>query len=170
MASDDYNWTTALTAEIQYSEQERSLRDLFVAEYLVDYDGIAAAMRCGFIGQFASDYAKKFLAEPYVVRKVKTEQLTPPQTKEEEAAEEALNKRKIITGLMREAHNHLISGSARVAALSRLAVMYGLDQPPADPETVHRGGVMQVPAIADLSKWESAAMESQEQLVLEARS
>lgn len=170
MASDDYNWTSASMDKTSYSEQEQALRDTFIAEYLVDYDAIAAALRCGFAKSFAEDYAKKFMAEPYVQRKLKAEQLDPPTTKEGEEAEKALRRRKIIAALMREAHNPLVSGSSRVAALSRLAVIEGLDQPDKGPAELHRGGVMMVPAIADLDKWEATAMSSQERLVLEARS
>ena len=171
MASDDYNWTSACMDRADLGEQEKALRDTFVAEYLVDYDPLAAAMRCGFAASFAGDYAKKFLNESYVQQRLKQEQLTEPGSKQDVEDEEKLNKRKILMGLLREAHNPMISGSARVAALSRLAVIYGMDQPlKADAAGMHRGGVMMVPAIANLDAWENAAVASQTQLVLEARS
>ncbi len=172
MASDDYNWTTACMDAQELSSHEKDLRDLFVAEYLVDYDQVAAAIRCGFAQSFAADYAKKFMGEPYVQNKLKNEQLDTPTTKLAVESEEKVHKRKIIAALMREAHNSMISGAARVGALSRLAAIYGMDQAgkkDSDPGNA-RGGVMLVPAIADINMWEAAAVASQEKLVLEARS
>lgn len=171
MAHDDYNWTTALIDKSEPEGQDKDLRDTFVAEYLVDYDENAAAIRCGFASSFALDYAKKFMNEPYVQKKLKAEQLSGPITKDDEVQEEKLHKRKILTALLREAHNPMISGAARVAALSRLAVIYGMDQPAkGDGNQLHRGGVMIIPAIADINDWQAAAVASQTQLVLEARS
>ncbi len=170
MASDDYNWTSACMDRTELSDQEKALRDLFVAEYLVDYDQVAAAIRCGFSAGFAGDYAKKFMGEPYVQKKLKGEQLAEPQNKEEEADQERIHKRKILAALMREAHNPMISGAARVGALSRLAAIYQMDMPAKGAAEMHRGGVMMVPAIANIDEWQTAAIASQTQLVLEARS
>jgi hypothetical protein len=170
MASDDYNWMSASMDKAEPQDQEKALRDTFVAEYLVDYDAKAAAMRCGFAHSFAEDYAKKFMNETYVQRKLKEVQLEVPVGHSAQTEEDDIIKRKIKMALVREAHNPYTSGAARVAALSRLAVIYGMDQPAKSQDALHRGGVMMVPAIADLSNWESAAVVSQEKLVYEARS
>jgi hypothetical protein len=172
MASDDFNWTQACMAPAYMSDDERALRDLFVKEYLVDYNPVSAAMRCGFLGSFAADYAKKLMDEPYVQQKLRDMQFEEPTSDKEQDNEESVHKRKIIMALMREAHNMYNSGSARVAALGKLAGIYGMDvSAKSDPAgEAHRGGVMQVPAIADINAWESAAMDSQTKLVTEARS
>ncbi len=73
--------------------------------------------------------------------------------------------------LMKEAHNQFNSGAARVAALAKLMSHYGMDAPAkTQNEHLHRGGVMMVPAIADINDWELAATNSQTRLVQEARS
>lgn len=171
MASTDYNWTQAAMAQPPMSEQEIGLRNLFVNEYLIDYDSVAAAMRCGFQSSFAEDYARKFMGEPYVQQRLKNYRLAEPESKETKATEDEFNKRRIMTGLMREAHNGSNSGAARVAAFSKLSSIYGMDAPiKTQQEVLHRGGVMMVPAIADINAWEMTAIESQSKLVTEARS
>lgn len=49
---------------------EIQLRDLFVTEYLKDFDPVCAAIRCGFNKGIAEDYAKRFWDEPYVQQKI----------------------------------------------------------------------------------------------------
>lgn len=169
--STDYNWTQAALKQPELSEQELALRNLFVDEYLTDFDSVSAAMRCGFASSFAEDYAKKFLSEPYIQQRIKKEQLREPENKEEKTSEDDHNKRRVLSALMREAHNQYNSGAARVAALSRLTAIYGMEAPiKSQQEILHRGGVMMVPAIADINAWEQSAIESQTKLVVEARS
>ena len=127
MASDDFNWVQACMAPAHMSDNERALRDLFVQEYLVDYDPVAAALRCGFLGSFAGDYAKKFMDEPYVQQKLRDLQLDVPGNTADAETEEKTHRRKIVMALMREAHNKFSSGAARVAALSRLSSIYGME-------------------------------------------
>lgn len=169
MASDEYNWAQGMKAP-EMSFQELSLRNVFVAEYLVDYDQVAAAIRCGFMSSIAEDYARKFMSEPYVQQELKKAQLHEPETDADKDNEDTINKRRIMMGLMREAHNKFNSGAARVAALGRLALIYGMDAPSkSQHEIMHRGGVMMVPAIADITEWEQAAISSQTKLVTETR-
>ncbi len=106
------------------TKQERELRKRFVDEYLTDYDAVGAAIRLGYQEAFAQQYAKKFLTEPYTLRLVK----------EREAefgvkTEEDLHRKKIVAGLYREAYARHNSGSARVAALSQLAKITGIEAP-----------------------------------------
>lgn len=106
------------------TKQERTLRQRFVEEYLADYDAIAAAIRLGYQEAFAQQYAKQFLSEPYTLRLIK----------EKEAefgilTEEDQHRRKIVAGLYREAYNRFNTGSARVAALTQLAKIMGIEAP-----------------------------------------
>ena len=106
------------------TKQERALRQGFVEQYLVDYDAIGAAIRLGYQEAFAQQYAKQFLAEPYTLRLIK----------EKEAefgilTEEDQHRKKIVAGLYREAHSRFNSGSARVAALTQLAKIIGIEAP-----------------------------------------
>jgi len=106
------------------TKQEKALRQRFVAEYLADYDSVGAAIRLGYQEAFAQQYAKQFLAEPYTLKLIK----------EREAefgilTEEDQHRKKIVAGLYREAHSRFNSGSARVAALTQLAKIIGIEAP-----------------------------------------
>jgi len=106
------------------TKQEKALRQRFVAEYLADYDAFGAAIRLGYQEAFAQQYAKQFLTEPYTLKLIK----------EKEAefgilTEEDQHRKKIVAGLYREAHSRFNSGSARVAALTQLAKIIGIEAP-----------------------------------------
>lgn len=106
------------------TKQERVLRQRFVEEYLADYDAFAAAIRIGYQEAFAQQYAKQFLTEPYTLKLIK----------EREAefgilTEEDQHRKKIVAGLYREAHSRFNSGAARVAALTQLAKIIGIEAP-----------------------------------------
>ena len=148
--------------------RERALRDLFVVEYLIDYDAIAACQRCGFNYQFAVDYSLKFMREPYVLQKINKVKFQ--ETDEESSLE--FDTKRIRASLMAEAHYRGPGSShaARVAALSKLAALCGMEAPKKFEQTInHRGGVMAVPGIASLDDWEQAASASQDALVKDAR-
>jgi hypothetical protein len=151
------------------TEREQALRNLFVAEYLVDFDQTAAAMRCGFNRQFAIEYGTKFMAEPYVLKKINSVKFQDVDVPEDQDDYDA---KRVRSALMLEAHYRGPGSShaARVAALAKLASLIGMDKPIKTEQTVnHRGGVMAVPGIASLDDWEKAASESQDALVKDAR-
>lgn len=176
MAAENHITNIVLDAAMMppMSDREKALRDLFVREYLQDYSAFAAALRCGFMRSFADEYAKKFMDEPYVRQQI---QAMSYGLEGDEEAEEAYNKKRVLNGLMREAHYHGegSSAAARVSALGKLAVIYGMDKtglnpPPGGEVNKIRGGVMRVPDIADVTTWEEVAQNSQEKLVADARS
>lgn len=174
MATDHMITNIVLDAAMmpELSEREKALRDLFVREYFVDYDPIAACLRCGFMRSFAEEYAQKFMTEPYVRQQlVILEQTSPlPNTGNKNADDFA--KQRIVNGLFREAHNMSSNASARVSALKELAEIYKLKEPTKPQENKnkkHRGGVMVAPAIADVTQWEEIAVSSQEKLVEDVR-
>lgn len=143
--------------------RQKALRDLFVAEYLVDYNQVKAAMRCGFPREFAVQYATQFMEEAYVAKKITQLEMTPADP----AAELAYNQQRIKQQLMREAHykGPGSSHAARVTALTTLAKLNGMEPvKKTEIDLKHRGGVMQVPGVADLDGWEAAAVASQEAL------
>lgn len=151
----------------EMTEREKALRDAFVSEYLVDYDQVRAAMRCGFNRQFAQEYAKLFMDEPYVQKRINEVRFM----KTDERALEEYDKARIKSSLMHEAHYHGPGSSqaARVAALGKLAAMYGMEAPKKiEANVAHRGGVMAVPGIAALDDWEQTASASQDELVRHA--
>ena len=167
MSSETDDWTWA-QMDPELTEREKGLRDLFVNEFLVDYDPFKAAQRCGFQISFAKDYAAKFMGESYVQKRIK--QLEQSKPSAGEGKETEYNIRRIRQGLIEQAfyHGPGSSHAARVSALAKLAVIYGMDAP-TKIENTHKGGVLMVPAIANLNDWEAAAQLSQQQLVSDAR-
>ena len=146
----------------------RNLRDRFVKEYLVDYDALSAAGRVGYSRQFAKEYSFRFMAEPYVLQKIKN-----AESSTEEDNEDAMKKR-ILMGLIREANYRGpgCSQSARVAALSKLASIAGMDSPSKskiemtgpDGQPLN-GGMFVVPGIMTVEDWEKQAAAQQAALV-----
>jgi hypothetical protein len=152
-----------IPAAEEYSERERALRDLFVSEYLIDYDQVAAAQRCGYTYQFAVEYAQKFMHEAYVQQRINAVKFAVL----DETQEADYDKKRIKAALMQEAHykGPGSSHAGRVAALAKLAALYGMEAPKKVDATVqHRGGVMAVPGIAALDDWEKQASVSQDAL------
>jgi hypothetical protein len=52
------------------SEREQAVRDVFVSEYLKDFDAYRACIRMGFLAAFAVDQAKAFMQDGYILRKI----------------------------------------------------------------------------------------------------
>lgn len=157
----------------EYTTAEKALRDLFVNEYLVDYDAQKAAMRCGFGGQFAIEYSKKFMAEPYVQQRI-SKLGTSADVDQEDL--EAFNVRRVREQLTREAfyYGPGASHSARVSALAKLAEINnmlgakgGRGGGPGGGGAI-AGGVMQVPTISNVDEWEAEAARSQDELTRDA--
>ena len=106
------------------TKQERTLRQRFVEEYLVDYDAHGACLRLGYAAQFADQYSKQFMLEPYVRKRISEREAELGISTEEQQ-----HRKRIVAGLYREAHSRFNSGSARVAALTQLAKIIGIEAP-----------------------------------------
>lgn len=151
-----------------FTHREKSLRDQFVKEYLIDYDAKAATIRVGYQQSIASEYCVRLMNCPYVLQQIKKlEEETP-----EESAE-AMRKR-VINGLIREANYRGpgCSPGARVAALAKLAAIQGMDAPTRSKTEISGpdgtplgGGVFVVPGIISVEDWEKAAEAQQAALV-----
>jgi phage terminase small subunit len=158
----------ALAPEL--TTMEKQIRDRFVTEYLIDHDAFGAALRCGYIHSFAMNYAVAFMKEPYVNQQILERELGLSGNEDQE---KEFNKKRILSGLFREA-NYRGAGSshsARVGAWTTLAKIHGMDnQVEKEKEAQYRGGVMKIPEIADIDEWEEIATATQEKLVSDARS
>lgn len=152
-------WEEAERApELTY--REVGMRNLFVNEYLVDYDAYAAACRCGYSPAFAKEYAVKFMNEAYVLKKISELEVKPNEITTEEM------KLKVMSGLLREANFRGAgsSPSARVAALAKICAIYGLDAPTrskteltgADGQALNAGTFV-IPGLMTPEQWEEAA-------------
>lgn len=113
--------------EPELSQQEKALRDLFVTEYLKDFDAFQACLRVGFQAAFAVEYAKRFINEPYVQRKLADLQRSTPESEEAQANED----RALVLNVLRQAAQNGPYAS-RVQAASKLATILGLDRPDGD--------------------------------------
>lgn len=162
-------WAELLVNNEDPTGPEKAIRDKFVEEYVKDFDAFHAAIRTGFLRDFASDYSSKFLGEPYVQRLIAEARRATVAPEDEDIDSD---KQEIINALRREANYHGPGSShaARVSALSKLTAILGMDAPTRSiNENIHRGGVMVVPAATNLEEWEKAAMKSQQDLVNDAR-
>lgn len=154
----------------ELSPREKALRDLFVEEYMECFDQVVAAQRCGFTLQFAVEYGTKFLAEPYVQKRIKMVKMGIQESAPTEKELEEQNRKIIRTTLMEQAHYYGPGSShaARVSALKSLMVLYGMEVKKSEQTITHKGGVMAVPGIASLDDWEKQASESQDALAAHA--
>ncbi len=167
------NRSTDWTHTIQYADtlspHEMALRDLFVKEYMFDYNWTHAAMRCGFNGTLAQEYGSRFSQDPYVLWRIEQAELQiAKQTPEDAKDAEAFERQRVIESLKREANykGPGASAAARVSALKALASIHGLDAPKRTKIDLNgTRAVMIVPAVASVEDWETIAKESQEQLV-----
>lgn len=153
------------TEEEYLSPTEKNLRDLYVKEYLVDYDPHLACMRIGFNNSVAREKSVTFMQEPYVQRKIKELKYTKSEDEEDEEERDRL----LVLSTLRQASQ---SGPfpSRVAAASKLATILGMDKPiPNQLEITHKGGVMKVPGAVSLETWEAEAVAAQEQLIRDAQ-
>jgi hypothetical protein len=154
--------------ERQYTHRERALRDLYVKEYLTDYDPVGAAIRVGYNRGIAKEYAVRFMEEPYVLRQIAKMEAAPS----DESGED-LMKKQIIAGLKREA-NYRGPGSsqaARVAALAKLAHLHGMEpaskvkQEVTGADGAPLAGQIVIPGVMTPDQWEQIAAQQQSDLV-----
>jgi hypothetical protein len=81
------------------SEKEKALRDLFVSEYMKDFDAFQSALRCGFLPTFALEWGKKLFQEPYVQQQIAFLTRKPADN---DAAQDAQD-RALVENTLREA-------------------------------------------------------------------
>lgn len=112
--------TDASLFEAPLSEQEKALRDLFVNEYLKDFDPFQAALRVGFLVTFALEQGKKLMQESYVQRQIALLTRKPSEDFDSDKA--------LIENTLRQAMQHGPYAS-RVSAAKTLAEMRGLAKP-----------------------------------------
>ncbi len=144
----------------QLTPKEKALRDQFVKEYIIDYDRIRAAIRCGYTESFADTYSNKFMNEAYVQQKIKE-----LEHAEEQKTEADDDRRRIRAALLREAHykGPGSSHAARVSALSQLSKIRDMEASK-KVELKSLGGVMIMPGIAAIGPWQDVSMQQQKDL------
>ena len=144
--------------ETPLTQREMMLRDLFVDEYLIDYDAEDAALRVGFDRAFAFEFAREFLCEGYTQRKIiegEQKELQPDATDK--------LKNRVIKMIIKEANNKYNKSTNRVAAIAQLVKVLRLE-PPTQIEGTIKGGVMIVPEMTNYNDWGKSAEFSQQEL------
>lgn len=79
--------------EVALNAREQAVRDVFVAEYMKDFDPYKACVRMGFLAAFAIDQAKTFMADGYVLRKIDSMTKQVPVAGDHDKAEMLANLR-----------------------------------------------------------------------------
>lgn len=143
----------------------KSEKEMFVEEYLVDFDFYAAAIRAGVPRLQARKKGKLLMQDGDVLRLVKERLDTM-------LPEEIVSPQRILGGLMREAGTAVFN-SDRVAALKAahsvlkdLKVAKRIDREDEEKDKIKKrgSGVMVVPGVAALNDWEAAAQAQQAKL------
>lgn len=109
--------------EENLDSQGRALRDLFVQEYLKDFDPYVACIRLGFQATYATQYAQQFMTEGYVQRQIIHFTRKVPDVGGQEQADRAL-----LENTLRQAMQHGPYAS-RVAAAKAFGDIKGWNKP-----------------------------------------
>lgn len=127
------NFWDSLVMQQQLSPREKALRDLFVTQYLVDYDAWAAAIRIGFLKSVAGQYAQELMEDPYVRQEIAKRQQTAVANPE---ADRNAKKRQVEEWLIQAANYRGpgASHAARVTALANLGKIYNMLDSEADTD------------------------------------
>jgi len=163
----DFILLTSNALLAQLPQDERVLRTTFVKEYLYDFDPLLAAIRTGFLNvrapteRFspAMNAARALMGEPVVQRLIKECMLDIIKQDDSENL--------VLTGLIREATNHGITGNAAARNASFKMLSDLIEKAKAGREGTDRvkGNVMLMPVDGDsFESWEKKAMTSQKDL------
>lgn len=146
------------------SENKKSARRLFVAEYIKDFNGTKAVMRLGWGYNDPAGTAFSWLQEPYT-------QFLLDQHVATCDAESLVTKNKVLGGLLREANSYSLdsSGASRVSAWGKLAKIKGMEITKVEIDKV-APGVMFVPLGSTPEEWEKNAAKQQQALQKQAKS
>lgn len=106
------------------TKQEKTVRQKFVDQYMVDLEPVSAAIRLGYQEAFAQQYAKQFMGEPYTLELIAKKQQELGCSTEEEQ-----HRRRVVAGLYRITGSRFASASAQVAAYAQIAKIVGLEAP-----------------------------------------
>lgn len=113
--------------EEELTLEQCQLRDMFVAEYLKDFDPHAACLRVGFLSAFAVQYAQQFMNEGYVQRQIAALTRQAPVSP---AEQEAIDRATVESNLRELMHRG--PAATRVAATRAFAELKGWNRPEGD--------------------------------------
>lgn len=149
--------------------EECMMAQRFASEYIVDFNARNAWRRAGGDEQGPKGGYSRYAQHPYV-------QAILEKFVEEIEEEQLLSRKKVIGGLLKEAHYHGPDAShgGRIRAWMGLARIKKMDIQVTENHTTVRGGVMLIPGnpsgeIIDVDMWEKASTEQQLQLKSDVR-
>ena len=105
------------------TENERTIRERFAREYVVDFSGPAALIRCGYASAYADEYSKRFLNEPYTKNLIAQYEESVADLSPEE------DRKRMIKALYRLIDSPYTRDSAKVSAIAQLCKIKGLEAP-----------------------------------------
>lgn len=106
------------------NDNEVRVRELFITQYMREFDAVEAALRMGYGHELCKSVAAQFMQDAYVLNRIEQERDKLGISDENEE-----HKRRIVAGLYREANNKKNSGGARVSAWTQLSKILGLEAP-----------------------------------------
>lgn len=140
--------------EEQLTESAKIFRDRFVMEYIKDFRGDLAVIRCGHPNpKSAKTRAYQLLREPYVARKLN-------DTVRTLRTEDVVQRQEVMARLWEESNNPSNLCGTRVAALAHVAKMLGMFLNKENDNHSAPMGVMFIPCTSP-EDWASVAPTAQ---------
>lgn len=136
------------------NEAAKIFRDAFCVQYVIDFRGDLAVIRCGHNNpKTAKVRSSQLLREPYVANKINelVRQLKP---------EDIVTRQQVMAKMWEEANNTGNQCSTRVAATKHIATMLGMMKQ-TDTHEVQPMGVMLIPAMT-MEEWKQNAAITQQ--------
>jgi hypothetical protein len=140
-----------------------TLEEKFIAEFLIDRDPIAAALRAGVARVTVKSQTRKWLRDPSVIARIDAETMKLK-------AEDMIKPQWVIAKFQEVASSRFSSPSAKTSALRELASIAKMypEKGKGEQDDTPRGVVL-VPADASLENWEKAALKQQKALKSDVR-
>lgn len=146
-----------------YTHAELAQMERFAQEFIVDFNGVQAALRMGIALEKAASWVSKKLYTPYVQSEILRLIRTLPESS-------IVNRNQVLAGLLKEANREGpdASSASRIAAWTQIGKILGMyvQRIEINPRV---GSVMQVPMASSLESWEKSAITAQSQLMEDAK-
>lgn len=157
--SEDSERATMLAARTgeNLTQAARTFRDVFVREYIVDFNGIAALRRMGLQNTpaYLSSRSSMLLQEPYVANRLK-------QLVHELQPSDIVTRNQVLMRLWEEANDYNNRGKDRITALAYIGNMLGMNKTQVEPNT-QPAGVLLIPFTSE-EDWAMLAANTQRAL------
>jgi hypothetical protein len=155
-------WLDEVEAKEDLSEVEKSLHDKFFAEFLHDFDIQKAAMRIGFSPDGARKHGPELYCSEYVQNLLKDFYSNEKNVQKAD-----------VTLVKMTLRDVMVNGSDkdRISAANQMKGILGIDAPLKTQQigAGHMGGILRLPAVANLNEWEKIAERHQKAVMTEQK-